>query len=195
MHITGALVLALLTGSFLSAGLSSLSVFLPVTEFHIPLKERQKEIVREQGLPEVYDELTAVQRDMIMSIEELLEEVEKKYGKEMIFESYQPGTREDPDTVSVQFRDPDWDRGQYATVTRTEEHGVVFFSDDYPGSAGNRTEKNLLTEAAQDEPISFSSGMIVQTMVIKQASPPMTLDTGSARKTPSVPICMPSASI
>ena len=131
MHITGALVLVLLTGSFLSAGLSSLSAFLPETEFHIPLKERQKEILREQGLPEMYEELTAAQRDMIMSVEELLEEVEEKYGKEMIFESYQPGTREDPDTVSVQFRDPDWETGLYATVTRTQENGIISFSDDY----------------------------------------------------------------
>ena len=149
MHITGALVLALLTGPFLSAGLSSLSAFLPDTEFHIPLTDRQKEILREQGLPEIYEELTAAQRDMILSIEQLLEKVEDKYGKEMVFESYQPGTEEAPDTVSVQFRDPDWDRSQpNATVTRKEENGIVSFYDEYAVPSEGRQLKILLTETA-----------------------------------------------
>ena len=38
--------------------------------------------------------------------------------------------------------------------------------------------------------IRFSSGMIVISIVRMQAVPPMTLETGSARNTPSVPICM-----
>ena len=39
-------------------------------------------------------------------------------------------------------------------------------------------------------PIRFSSGKIVISIVRMQAVPPMTLETGSARNTPSVPICM-----
>lgn len=36
--------------------------------------------------------------------------------------------------------------------------------------------------------IRFNSGRIVHSIVTKQRPPPMTLDTGSARKTPAVPI-------
>ena len=38
--------------------------------------------------------------------------------------------------------------------------------------------------------IRFSSGKTVISIVRMQAVPPMTLETGSARNTPSVPICM-----
>lgn len=37
--------------------------------------------------------------------------------------------------------------------------------------------------------IRFNSGSTVQSIVIKQILPPITFDTGSARNTPSVPIC------
>ena len=36
--------------------------------------------------------------------------------------------------------------------------------------------------------IRFNSGRITQSMVMKQRLPPITFETGSARKTPSVPI-------
>ena len=42
--------------------------------------------------------------------------------------------------------------------------------------------------AALSCPIRFNSGNTVQSIVIKQKLPPMTLDTGSARKTPAVPM-------
>ena len=150
MHITVALFLALSAGTGLQAGLSSLSAFLPDTEFHIPLSDRQKAILREQGLPDVYEELTAAQRDMILSVEELLGEVEDKYGKEMLFEGYQPGTAENPDTVSLQFRDPDWGE-EYgnAVVTRTEAGGVTSFSDNYELISAGWQTGDFLRDAAQ----------------------------------------------
>lgn len=132
MYTTGALILALLAGLLLPAEPAFLSVFLPHTDFHIPLNDRQRAILRDRGLPEVYEELDAAQRDMILSIEELLEEVEEKYGKTMLFENYRPGTAEKPCTVSLQFRDPDWtDDLRNATVVRTETDGIVSFYDDY----------------------------------------------------------------
>lgn len=150
MHITGALFLALSAGLSLQTGLSSLSAFLPDTQFHIPLTDRQKQILREQGLPEVYEELTAGQRDMLLSIEELMDEVEEKYGKQMLFEEYLPGTKDHPDTVSVQFRDPAWgEEYPNAVVTRTETGGILSFSDNYAViSAALETGEATLADAA-----------------------------------------------
>ena len=45
--------------------------------------------------------------------------------------------------------------------------------------------------AYREFPILFNSGNMVTSMVIKHREPPITLDTGSAINTPSVPICNP----
>ena len=132
MHIAGALVVALLAGGGLSAGLPFSSGFPAGNTFHIPLTDRQKAILRDQGLPEIYEELTPSQKSMILLIEELLENVEDKYGKEMLYENWQPETPDEPGVVSLEFRDPDWS-GEVpnATVIRREAGGTVIISDDY----------------------------------------------------------------
>ena len=148
MHIAGALFMALLAGGRLPAGLSFSSGLTDVRTFHIPLTDRQKAILRDQGLPEIYEELTPSQKSMILLIGELLENVEDKYGKKMLYEDWQPESPDEPGVVSLQFRDPDWDENTpNATVTRREFGGTVIISDDYESISADsltdsREEKN-----------------------------------------------------
>ena len=148
MHIAGALFMALLAGGRLPAGLSFSSGLTDVRTFHIPLTDRQKAILRDQGLPEIYEELTPSQKSMILLIGELLGNVEDKYGKTMLYEDWQPEIPEEPGVVSLQFRDPDWDEETpNATVTRREFGGTVIISDDYESISADsltdsREEKN-----------------------------------------------------
>ncbi len=54
----------------------------------IVLNERQKSILEKKGLSTEYEDLTYSQQQAIVSIEELLQVLETKYGEEFSYDSY-----------------------------------------------------------------------------------------------------------
>ena len=106
------------------------------------LTERQKRILRERHLPENYRELTALQKESIRTIEELLQYLETKYDRTFVFEEYHPPSVLEPDTVSMLFREEDTGT-RSAVIRRTISGKEVLITDDFPAVAA----ESVLEEA------------------------------------------------
>ena len=107
------------------------------------LTERQKRILRERHLPENYEELTALQKESIRTIEELLRYLEEKYKRSFVFAEYHPPSVLEPDTVSMLFREEGNSRSRAAVIRRTSTGKEVRLSDDFPAVAA----ESVLEEA------------------------------------------------
>ncbi len=110
------------------------------------LTERQKRILRERHLPEAYTELTALQKESIRTIEELLCYLENKYGRTFIFLEYHPPSVMEPDTVSMLFMEEGDARMRAGVVRRTMAGREAVITDDYPAVAAEA----LLEEEIRD---------------------------------------------
>lgn len=111
------------------------------------LTERQRLILRERHLPEEYEELTAVQKDAIRTIEELLCCLEEKYDRRFVFIEYCPPSPADPDTVSMLFRGYGDPPDRRAAVIRRSGHGEkAVCTDDYPSIAAERVCERMLAD-------------------------------------------------
>lgn len=87
------------------------------------MTERQKKILRENGLPEEYAKLTPRQKTIITDIGEMLMAVEAKYGKEFSYVGYTKETDESGVLLAKQI-DSKSER-DIITVRRSTEGGFV----------------------------------------------------------------------
>lgn len=69
------------------------------TEAAISLTERQVEILAAEGLPGEYEALTWTQKKAIIAIEEMLQAVEQKYGREFAYAGYAAKQRLEPECL------------------------------------------------------------------------------------------------
>ena len=110
-----------------------------------PLTERQKQILRDRHLPEEYDELTAVQKETIQELEGLLGYLEQKYDRSFEFAAFRPASFQDPDTVTLLFRERETDAARRtAILRRTWEGGKRILTDDFPAVAAEPLYERLL---------------------------------------------------
>lgn len=70
------------------------------------------------------------------------------------------------------------ERGALSSAERGERGVFAAAPGNYPRGAAETFSRSIC----------FSSGSTVQSIITKHSVPPITLETGSARKTPSVPI-------
>ena len=97
-------------------------------EEHVVLNERQKELLRELGLPEKYDELNDSQKDGIVMIEKALVYLEDKYPQKFEYDGYVAGGI-DGQYVTVKVTDscPE----EIVTVQIYKNNGQYEMVDDY----------------------------------------------------------------
>lgn len=95
-------------------------------ENRVLLNERQKELLREVGLPDHYDALNSIQKDAIVKIENCTCYMEEKYPDDRGKFSYS-GFFGDQVTLKVQDSEPEF----HVIVDIYSENGKVKYKDNY----------------------------------------------------------------
>lgn len=115
------------------------------------LTERQKQILRSRGLPEEYEDLTAVQKETIRKIEELLTYLEQKYARTFEFAAFRPASVRDPDAAALLFREAGADpERRTAVLTETWEEGGRILRDDFPAVAAEPVYEQFLEKQVRE---------------------------------------------
>ena len=123
----------------------------PGGEENLVLTERQKQILRDRNLPEEYEKLTAVQKETIREIEELLCWLEQKYNRSFEFAAYRPASFQEPDTAVLLFREAGADTEyRTAVLRRTWEGGKRILTDDFPAAAAEPLYEHLLQKHVRE---------------------------------------------
>ena len=99
------------------------------TKNSVVLNDRQKAILEEEGLPTDYDSLTLTQKSAIVSIEDMLQYLEKKYEMEFNYYAYVPsGFMDREHLIAIP---PESVSNLNVTVYRDYENGKFIYSDDF----------------------------------------------------------------
>ncbi len=101
----------------------------PGQEQEIVLTERQKEILRENGLPEDYAALSDLQKSGITAIEHMLTHLEDTYHEEFVYNGYVPPGGVDPEYLTA-YRKAD-PQEKLITVYRSYDGSQFIYRDDY----------------------------------------------------------------
>lgn len=94
----------------------------------VVLNERQKQILKDNGLSEAYDQLTDSQKDAIVKIERVLCYLEEKYNHQFEYDGY-VASGIDGQYVTVKI--PDTQPEKIVTVDISYEDGKYIYSDNY----------------------------------------------------------------
>ena len=101
-------------------------------EEKVVLNDRQKQILKEEGLPQDYEELQIKQQIAILNIENMLEYIEEKYNKEFVYSTYYSDAlyMESP-YMEVYAADDEEKRLITIEVAGHTEDKKVIYKDDY----------------------------------------------------------------
>ena len=102
------------------------------TESEVALNQRQKDILTEQGLSTEYTELSASQQKAIVTIEEMLVYVEKKYNTSFSYASYCAQSSLEKEHMRAFPTSGDKETDSF-TITKTD----AGYEDDYINVAAN----------------------------------------------------------
>ncbi len=95
----------------------------------VVLTERQKEILRENGLPEDYAALNDLQKSAITAIERMLTHLENTYHEEFVYNGYVPSGGVDPEYLTAYRKDDPQEK--IITVYRKYDGSRFIYRDDY----------------------------------------------------------------
>lgn len=110
------------------------------------LTERQKEILRSNNLPEVFNQLTDRQKRSIVDIEEMLQAVEAKYGKTFIYVNYNAEQYQESGVLTAYPEDGIRDLDMFSVYR--EDNGQI--GDDYLNVASRQCYIDLVKEYVAD---------------------------------------------
>ena len=100
------------------------------TDATISLAERQVAILSSVSLPTEYDALTWTQKKAIIAIEEMLQAVERKYGREFVYAGYSAKSILEPERLWAFPVDGNQETETFV-VTRKKVDGKVVYEDTY----------------------------------------------------------------
>lgn len=115
---------------------------LGLLEGSVVLTNRQKQILREQGLPTEYDKLPFGKQVEIEAVENMLQYLEKRYNEKFEYKSYTPNgifNEERLEAISVKNKDLG-----IICVTREAKKGKWVYEDDYDESMADEKYKKEL---------------------------------------------------
>ena len=112
-------------------------------KYTIELTERQKMILRDEGLPEEYDRLTVSQKNAIVKIESALSYLEETYEDEFEYLGYVSGGL-DGEYVTAKISDtlPE----KIVTVYISYKNGEYTYSDNYEAKIAEEEYKKEITD-------------------------------------------------
>lgn len=122
-----------------------LEVSSPVKEL---LNERQRQILKESGLPEEFEELELSQQYSIKAIDEMLSYMEDKYDKTFCYCGYIPSGILDDEQLFCYEEGTSPDRK--ITVVRNYEDNEPVYTDDYPEIVAGEKYAEQLSEKLSD---------------------------------------------
>ena len=102
------------------------------TQEQVVLNERQKNILKEEGLPTDYEKLTPTQKMAIVSMEEMLQYADEKYGKTFCYAGYVAAGAVDDEHTIAYPSDGDELKERF-TITKTESG----YEDNYINIVAN----------------------------------------------------------
>lgn len=112
-------------------------------KYTVELTERQKKILRDEGLPEEYDRLTDSQKNAIVKIESALSYLEETYEDEFEYTGYVSGGL-DGEYVTAKISDtlPE----KIVTVYISYKNGEYTYSDNYEAKIAEEEYKKEITD-------------------------------------------------
>ena len=112
-------------------------------KYTVELTERQKKILRDEGLPEEYDRLTDSQKNAIVKIERVLSYLEETYEDEFEYLGYVSGGL-DGEYVTAKISDtlPE----KIVTVYISYKNGKYSYSDNYETKIAEEEYKKEITD-------------------------------------------------
>ncbi len=110
-------------------------------EYTIELTERQKKILRDEGLPEEYDQLTDSQKNAIVKIERVLAYLEETYNDEFEYDGYVSGGL-DGQYVTAKIKDTYPAKYVDVYISYNDDH--YEYSDNY---------KEIIAESEYEEQV------------------------------------------
>lgn len=96
----------------------------------VVLSERQIQILEQEGLPIRYEELSPIQQETIIVIEEMMTAVEEKYGEEFAYFGYFSGSVLESGTLTLYPKGGDPSTDAFS-VQRAEVDGAYIYTDGY----------------------------------------------------------------
>ena len=112
-------------------------------KYTVELTERQKKILRDEGLPEEYDRLTDSQKNAIVKIERVLSYLEETYEDEFEYMGYVSGGLDgEYVTVKISGTLPE----KIVTVYISYKNGKYSYSDNYETKIAEEEYKKEITD-------------------------------------------------
>lgn len=112
-------------------------------KYTVELTERQKKILRDEGLPEEYDRLTDSQKNAIVKIESALSYLEETYEDEFEYTGYVSGGLDgEYVTAKISGTLPE----KIVTVYISYKNGKYLYSDNYEAKIAEEEYKKEITD-------------------------------------------------
>ena len=102
------------------------------SETKISLTERQTEILSAMSLPTEYEALTWTQKKAIVAIEEMLQAVELKYGREFAYAGYTAKGILEPEQLWAYPVDGNRETETFVVTRKTVDGEVVYRDGSWP---------------------------------------------------------------